>query len=641
MRVSLGADDVDCRPYYSADPGDWIVKALVAAEDGEFWHHHGVRPLSIMRALAQNIVFRRRVSGASTISMQCVRLLKPHRKSYLAKWIEAVQAVKMEKRRDKLWILTQYLNRAPFGANFIGIESAAQGWFGKSAKELGLGEAAILAGMVQAPSFYRPDRHYDRALRRREYVLSRMVKLGMITEEERAAAAEVKPELRRAKRPFEHPYYCDWYLGEIKSLDHDAQRLYGDFTTPLDADIQAIAEEAVKSVGRSAYETAAVVVRVKTGEVVAMAVSGDYFGDDAGQVNTAAAPRPAGSTLKPFLTAQAMDLGIVGSSSTLLDVPMAVEGYNPVNFDGSYRGEVSLADALVLSLNVPFVRLCREVGVERFASKLNEFGFRHVVEPYDRYGLGLAIGNAEVTLVELTSAYARLARGEGVSREAAYLVADMLSGSERSSAALGHVAAVKLPRFAWKTGTSSAYRDAWTVAWNPEYAVGVWCGHLSGGFGDERLVGAKVAAPVAWKIARAIYPSGEGPWFRRPDGCGALEKRRLPPAAAAVPFAIVKPANGSEFKLVESAARQQLVCRVTGNPEGEKLWWFLDGAPVGETAGSEPLVLDLVPGRHRLSAVTADGTAAESSFTVTAAESSFTVIAPMQSAIPSPAPFSP
>ena len=181
MRVSLGPNDVDCRPYYHADPEDWIVKAIVASEDGTFWTHCGVRPLSALRAAFQNVTTGRRVSGASTITMQAVRLIAPHPKSLKWKFIEAVKALKMERRKDKRWILSQYLNRAPYGSNFVGIEAAANGWFGKGAKELGIGEAACLAGMVQAPSRFRPDRSLDSLLKRREYVLGRMLTLGYIT----------------------------------------------------------------------------------------------------------------------------------------------------------------------------------------------------------------------------------------------------------------------------------------------------------------------------------------------------------------------------------------------------------------------------------------------------------------------------
>lgn len=650
MRVSLGEGDVDCRPYYLADENDWIVKALVASEDGEFWSHCGVRPLSIVRAAFQNIFYRRRISGASTITMQAVRLIRPHPKTMWWKWREAVMAVKMELEKPKKWILSQYLNRAPFGANFIGIEAAARGWFGKDAKSLGVGEAAMLAGMVQAPSRFRPDRRYERAFKRREYVLARMVKMGYITEEQRIAARSVRPVVCRSPRPFKHPYFCDYYLATL-GKDRAAQRRSGDIVTSLDADVQKIAESAVNAASKAhGYSVAAVVMRVGTGKVVALHCSGDYFNDADGQVNTALAPRPAGSTLKPFLAALAMDRGFVTPETRLLDAPMSVKGYRPANFDSAYRGRVTLADSLVLSLNVPFVRMLGSVGVESFGDKLRELGFRHLNRCDSDSGLGMAIGNVEVTLVELTSAYAVIARGgDGVfSRGASHLVSDILSGSERSSAAFGHIADVVTSRFAWKTGTSSAYRDAWTVAWNPEYVIGVWCGHKSGGFGDRSLVGAKAAAPVCWKMARLLYPQDDGPWFVEPGDVKRIRVCKLTgmPASACcpesevgraisgrsspklcpshrldasgkvvvvssrveeAPFRIASPENGAKFHFVEGGVDQRIVFRVNGNDGGGRLWWFCDGKAAGETKGREPFVMAMELGEHSVVAVNADG----------------------------------
>ena len=618
VRVSLGPDDVDCRPYYQADPEDWIVKALVASEDGSFWEHAGIRPLSMVRAFCQNVFYRRRISGASTLTMQAVRLIRPHRKSYFRKWVEAFHALKMERQRDKRWILSQYLNRAPFGSNFIGIEAAALGWFGKSPKALGIGEAALLAGMVQAPSRFRPDRGYEAAIRRREYVLSRMLKLGYITAEQCAGARGVRPELCRAPRPFRHPYYCDYYLREVLGRDREAQRKSGDFTMPLDADVQALCESAVNgSRTEGAPEASVLVMKVATGEVVALACSGDYFASDGGQVNTALAPRPAGSTLKPFLTAQAIDLGLVTPAAELADVPMSFKGYRPANFDGKYRGKVSLRDALVLSLNIPFVGLLQQVGVDRFGSKLRSLGFGHMTEPDEAYGLGMAIGNVEVTLLELVRAYRTFAcAGEGFSAGSSYLVSDMLSGTERSGAAMGHVADVVTSRFAWKTGTSSGYRDAWTVLWNPEYVIGVWCGHLTG-FGDSSVVGARAAAPIAWQVARALYPQHDGPWFSEPAEDAVLRRVRRqellpkPPAPTGPKLVILKPEDGASFVLVRGGPRQQIVCQASGEAASGRLWWFVDGVVKGESTGTQPFALDMSVGAHVISCADANGESAE------------------------------
>ncbi len=673
LRVALGPGDVDCRPYYEADPNDWIVKALVASEDGTFWSHHGVRPFSVLRATMQNLITGRRVSGASTLTMQVVRLIHPHPKTFKWKYLEAFKALKMERQRDKKWILSQYLNRAPFGSNFIGIEAAASGWFGKSAKDLGPGEAAILAGMVQAPSRFRPDRWLDRALRRREYVLSRMVKVGVMDPAQAQAASAVKPVVCRAPRPFAAPYFCDWAMRQVRESA-------GTVKTTLDADIQQQVERAVDAASRTGgWSTAAVVMRVDTGAVLAMACSGNYFDQVNGQVNTALAPRPAGSSLKPLLTALAMDRGLVTPEERLADLPQTFQGYAPANFDGKYRGLVTAQDALVLSLNIPFVQLLRRTGVSNFGMVLRSLGLAHMTQSDDDFGLGMAIGNVETTLVELVGAYGTIARGgeyrppcalaEAVSgkdcepgrrvftRGASYLVSDMLSGDERSVASLGHVADVEVPKFAWKTGTSAAYRDAWTVAWNPEYVIGVWCGHQFGSFGDKTLVGAKAAAPVAWKIARGLYPRNDGPWFvepgevaRRPicalsglpanSDCPQVEEGRYLVGHSSTKLcgvhsrdvngkpvvrndsylaafsgligkterlSISKPENDATFCLVPGLPQQKIVCQVVGNVADGRLWWFVDGEPAGETVGLSPFMWSPAAGTHVVSCSTAEG----------------------------------
>ena len=656
IRVTLDENDVDCRPFYQADENDWIVKALIAAEDGEFWSHNGVRFLSIFRAVYQNVVSGKRISGASTITMQAVRLIHPHPKSLWWKWREAVMAIKMERLKSKLWILSQYLNRAPYGANFVGIEAASKGWFGKDAKSLGIGEAAMLAGMVQAPSRFRPDRSYKRAFNRRKYVLERMKKLGYITEDQFEAANTVQPKVTREKRPFKCPYYCDYYLSTFKEKEASVTKPL-DVTTSLNADIQNIIMPIVDEASNNGkYSSAAVVVRVSTGEVVALHCSGDYFKDSDGQVNTATSLRPAGSTLKPFIAAYALDLGLVTPSTRLLDSPMSVKGYRPANFDSAYRGRVMLSDALILSLNIPFVRLVSKLGIESFADKLRELGFKNLNDADS--GLGIAIGNVELSLVELTRAYQKLAGGGGgvFSRESSYLVSQILSGQERSSAALGHIADVKLPRFAWKTGTSSAYRDAWTVAWNPEYVIGVWCGHKRGGFGDKTLVGAIAAAPVAWKIARQLYPQNNGPWYakmgtiKEVDVCsltGEIASQDCPKrekgdfiSGVSSPrpcsshrrgvdgkvialnevqsnaFRILSPVNGAKFQLIEGVLSERIVFRTHNVKDDENLWWFVDGVFSGKTIGLEPFIYSMEEGQHAVLAVNAAGDSSKVDFEV-------------------------
>ncbi len=677
MRVTLGPDDTDCRPYYRARREDWIVKALVASEDRRFFSHHGVNVPSVLRAALQNIFSMRRISGASTITMQATRLFRPHPHNLPWKYVEAFRAMKTELRRDKLWIVSQYLNRAPFGSNLVGIEAAANGWLGKCAGELGIGEAALLAGMVQGPSRFRPDRHLDRALKRRQYVLGRMLALGMITPQQHEGALASVPEIRRGPRPFREPFFCDWAMRHVERRSLAG----GDFTTTLDPDIQRRAQTAVGNASHGGTRSAAaVVMRVATGEVLALSCSDDYFSQNAGQVNTALSPRPAGSTLKPFLLACAFDRGLATPEERLADVPRAYQGYNPANFDALYRGSVTASDALVLSLNLPFVEMLSRVGVPQFGVLLRSLGLSNLGATDDSFGLGMAIGNVHVSLLELCSAYASLAHeGESVepcalasevrrgdaavprmfSRGASWLVADILSGEERSASALGHVADVRVSRFAWKTGTSAAYRDAWTVAWNPEYVVGVWCGHKDGRFGDSAIVGATAAAGHCWNLVRGLYPADNGPWFKRPDevversicvesgmpaspdcpkttvgrairghsssapctvhrrganGKQVSNRDAYLAAAAGLSgtraLSISQPDDGTVFRLVRGVANQRVVCKVAGNAAGVKLWWFVDGRSMEETSGDQPFAWTPESGRHVISCTTEKGVSA-------------------------------
>jgi len=614
----------------------------VASEDGRFFSHCGVRPESVLRAALQNVLHMKRVSGASTITMQAVRLASPHRKNLFEKFLEAVRAVKVEFKRDKLWILSQYLNRAPFGSNFTGVEAAAQGWFGKSAKALGPGEAAMLAGLVQAPSRYRPDRHMDRALKRRDYVLQRMAALGFLDGDGLEAARSVLPVLAGAPRPFLAPHYCDWYMARLENEGRSVPR---DVATPLDPRVQSICEaEAASAAKKSGCRAAVVVASAATGEIVALADSEPWQSPEGGMFPVATAHRSAGSTLKTFLCTLAFDTGAATPSLRLADAPSPLKGYNPVNFDSRFRARTTLHDALLLSLNVPFVRLLEKTGGKSFEAYLRSLGFALPRAQGREPGLGMIIGNVDVSLTELVLAYREIAAaqhtGTAISPAAAWLVSDILSSGGHGSVS---------PRFAWKTGTSSAFRDAWTVAWNPEYVIGVWCGRLSGNFGDVSLTGSKAAAPAALAVARALYPQGEGPWFAKPagvatwkfcrltglpagpfcpeteDGFAIVSRSSLAPcnvhrmgwdgvpaaireldeAGAAGRPVVAKPADGAVVKLAPGEMEAVAVFAAAGVAEGERVWWFVDGACIGESVGAKAFAARLAPGGHSVECATA------------------------------------
>jgi len=547
LRVVLGRDNILCEPIPLAETGDWAVKALVAAEDKRFFEHAGVDPLAICRATAQNVVCRRVVSGASTISTLVVKLTEPRRRNLWTKLVEAHNALDIEKRLTKEDILAQFVNRAPFGSNVRGIESASKRYFGKSARDLSLAESALLVGLPQSPSRLRPDRHLSRALKRRDYVLRRMRACGYISRKQHRNARRQVMAVRREPLPFLAPHFCDFVLERFPKR--------GVFETTLDMDLQQIAEGVLGSrvSELSAFGVrggAVVIIDVRSGSLRAMVGSPDFWDRAAsGQVNAATARRSPGSTLKPFAYAAAMEQGMYTPAAMIADVPANFAGYSPSNFNRNHHGPVSVRRALVESLNIPALRCVRRLGLESFVGDLRRLGLSTLGKPAAHYGLSIVVGTCETTLLELANAYACLARS-GVyvpvrvlkdedrdagtrvySAETAYMIADILGGNERAFDISGHIADVALPRVAWKTGTSTGHRDAWTIAYNPEYVVGVWIGNPDNA-SSRKLVGSVAAAPVAGEIFRRIYPDGDSPWYDRPGG---LKLRKVCARSGAVP----------------------------------------------------------------------------------------------------------
>lgn len=689
LRVKLGIEGLDCRPWYEPAEDDWIAKAIVAAEDKRFWSHGGVDPAALLRAVGQNVSHGRRISGASTLSTQVIRLIEPGPRTLPRKVYEAFRALQLERRLTKREILGQYLNRAPFGGNMQGIEAAARRYFGKDPHTLSLGEAALLAGLPQSPSRLRPDRHYERSRERQRYVLDRMLGCGFIDAAQFAAATAEQVAVRKPDYPFSAPHFCDYVTGGAGPAQRAAE-----LVTTLDAGIQRVAEEAVRREANrlgplGVSGLAAVVIEVRSGAVRALVGSPSYFEKAAaGQVNAALAPRSAGSTLKPFAYALGFERGLITPMTALPDVPSRAADTDTRNFDAEFRGVVNVRDALVLSLNLPAVDVQRRVGQPLLLSTLRQLGLRTLTRDAAAYGSGLVLGNAEVTLLDLANAYACLARGGEfqpcrlfeadavaqpvrlLSPGACWLVADALSGPERAGDATGHGADVELPPLAWKTGTSSGFRDAWTIAFNPEYVIGIWCGNPDGR-PSEQLVGRTAAAPLVWSIFRRLHPDNDGPPFEQPDdvarravcaasGCvpgancphstedwylrGASTFRscavhprpagadgKVPeiwPADVAAFLAkresarsvakqetrpglrILSPADGSVFRLMSGldGVRQQLMLDAAA-PGATNVQWFINDRPLTTSTPTQPLFWPLERGRHTIVCADAAGRA--------------------------------
>ncbi|NQT21462.1 MAG: penicillin-binding protein 1C, partial [Planctomycetes bacterium] len=515
-----------------------LIQATIAVEDERFRLHPGVDPISIVRAALSNVRRGRTVSGASTITMQAVRLVHPRPRTLCSKIIEAFRASQMERLLTKEELLELYLNLAPYGGNLTGAEAASLSYFRKHARDLTLAEAALLAGLPQSPSRLRPDRHPARARTRRDHVLRRMHTCGYVTPDELRRALAENVCVRRAPLPFQAPHFCRLVKNRFPQ-EHTLR-------TTIDSRIQADCEISLRSAlaglrNAGVSNGAAVVIENKTAAVRAMVGSCDFFSEeDHGQVNGATAARSPGSTIKPFTYGLAFEQGLCTPRSVLADVPANYSGYAPKNYDHLYRGPVTARDALSLSLNVPAVRLARDVGLDRLCNFLRQVGLTTLRRNASHYGLGLTLGSAEVTLLDLTNAYATLARlgvyrpyrlletepirsGKRVlSEEAAYLVADVLSDTARLEGRCLWKSDKTRVRMAWKTGTSWGHRDAWAVAYTQKYTVGIWVGNFSGR-PAKALVGIQAAAPIAARIMDQLHTGRPPGWFSRPEGIGRRE----------------------------------------------------------------------------------------------------------------------
>ncbi len=628
----VDADDNWRLPVKLADLSPALIHATLAVEDKRFHRHRGVDPLALLRAVGQNLHHRRSVSGASTITMQTIRLLWPRPRRLASKIVEAFRALQLERLRDKNAILELYLNLAPYGGNIVGVEAAARKYFGKSAANLTLGEASLLAGLPQSPSRLNPRRFPDAAKRRRGLVLEQLLKEGRVTPVQAAQANQEELQLESVKPRLKLRHFADWVLRLRPAFAPEIR-------TSIDPEWQARVESLVQGrraewAGRGLSGPAVIVLAVKDSSVLAYLGNYPDPARPGWQVDGVQIARQPGSLLKPFIFAALAGAGKISPSSRVYDLPAFWPDYTPRNIDRRWEGEMSAAAALRQSRNIPAVKQLADLGVERFGNFLG--GLRLNPGRPERLGLTAALGAQEQKLLDLTNAYAALARlgvwlpvridaespaGEGsmrrvFSEEAAWLTLAALSSSGEAA---GEVV--------WKTGTSWRQRDAWAIAMTRELVAGVWCGALRGG---AAALGAEDALPLALDIAgfggtgkawprpagigveRVCGASGEAPGWDCPELVTAAVSRRFWPGrpcrvhtaaeeektsgdAAAAPQApsgspgliISSPANGACYVLAKgemSTKRLELeagqVPPGLGDPT-EDLFWFMDGRLVG------------------------------------------------------------
>lgn len=645
VRGFLSEKQTYYRPVALSDVSPWLIAAAVAAEDKRFFSHAGVDVQAVLRAAWQNTAGGKVVSGASTITQQLVRAIEPRPKTLWGKASEAWDALVLERQLTKEEILGEYFNLLELGNLTQGVEAASLFYFGVNAADISLAQASFLAGLAKSPTYYNPLKHFARAQKRQRYVLKRMKEEGFIDEEMYALALEEPVELRAQARPFDAPHFARFLYPFIAPETADV-------TSTIDRELQLYAEGLVKNyISRMKEENvtnaAVVVLENATGAVLAYVGSADFYDENHhGQVDGARALRQPGSALKPFAYAVAFEKGVLTPAALLADEDTFFEGgFRPRNYDESYHGLVSARTALASSYNIPAVKAAELIGTSALLTLLRAAGLASLDKPADFYGLGLALGNGEVRLLDLTNAYAALARG-GVYRpvmlatapaiilpgkdgrildeNTAYLVTDILKDNNARAPAFGLNSALSVPfELAAKTGTSKDYKDNFTLAYTPRWTVGVWVGNFDAS-SMQKVSGITGAGPIMHDLAVYLnekYPSAP---FQTPAGVtralactqsGLLagptckhtkEEVFLTPKMPAVcdgkhvslstGLQIVSPEEGDVFKWDPSVppASQQL--KLSAACAGQTCTWEMDGKTLSGTACEA--WWQLVPGKH-------------------------------------------
>ena len=515
---------------------DKFGRCIICYEDGRFRRHGGVDFLSVCRALRQNLRQGRVVSGASTLTMQVIRLSRADRpRNWAEKIIEAVLATRLEWRCSKDEILALYASHAPFGGNVVGLEAAAWRYFGRPADELSWAENATLAVLPNAPALIHPGRNRERLLAKRNALLDKLEAKGIIDATECLLAKDEPLPDKPLPMPDQAYHLLERGRREVGE---------GEIRSTLDAGLQ----RRVNAVAARHFEfnhtnlvdnLGILVIEVPTGEIRA------YYGNTRGcapdlrgaDVDMVPAPRSSGSTLKPLLYAAMLQDGMILPGTLVKDTPYNYNNFSPKNFNLTYDGAVPAHEVIERSLNVPSVRMLEQYGADRFLALLRELGFTTINRDADHYGLSLILGGAEISLETLGRAYYYLAaklsdapvykelsyvsgrRRKRLPEEAVplspasvWLTFDALSAANRPEEEASWLDFASSRKIAWKTGTSWGNRDAWSVGVSRDYVVAVWVGN-SDGEGRSGMTGVSYAAPVMFDVF-ALLPSSR--WFDAP-----------------------------------------------------------------------------------------------------------------------------
>ena len=526
-----------------------IKQCLITFEDKHFYHHWGVNPLSVGRAIYQNTKHKRIISGGSTLTMQTIRLARNESRTFGEKIIEMIWATRLEFRASKEEILSMYVSHAPFGGNVVGLDAAAWRYFGHSAEDLSWAESAMLAVLPNAPAMIHLSKGRKMLLSKRNRLLKQLLEKKIID----ASTYELAVTEPLPDEPHPLPQTAPHLVSRFYK-ERNGQYTRSTIDRGIQTHIEDLAERWSNEFNRSDIRNLAIlVIDIPANQVIAYCGNVHFDRKQGGnQVDVIQAPRSTGSILKPFLYYAMLQEGSLLPDMLLPDIPININGFTPQNFSMQYEGAVPASEALARSLNIPAVTMLQRYGVPKFHNFLQQTGFKTITRSSSHYGLSLILGGAEATLWDVTNAYAQMgrsliphpdsklsekkeaeiimAKGEEKEEEnetvrkstqknliwdkgAVWQTFDALKEVNRPEE-IDWKSIPSMQTIAWKTGTSYGFRDAWAVGVTPRYAVGVWVGNATGE-GKPGLVGAQTAGPVLFDIFNYLPASS---WFERPTG---------------------------------------------------------------------------------------------------------------------------
>ncbi|GAB4127521.1 MAG: penicillin-binding protein 1C [Raineya sp.] len=497
-----------------------LQEAFIQKEDKYFFYHFGFNPVSLLRAIFQNVWQQKRASGASTITMQVARLLEPKKRTYWNKIIEIFRALQLEVHYSKKEILQMYLNLVPYGGNIEGVKSASVLYFNKFPQNLSIAQIATLAIIPNRPSSLQLGKDTPKLTQERNKWLRRFAQEKVFDKHEIQNALTEPCQVSRQTLAQFAPHFSQ----RLSKMYPEKVNIKSNIKITLQTKANDLAKNYSKRLKSLQIENVAIlIVANKTRKVLAYVGSQDFAES---QVDGVTAIRSPGSTLKPLVYALAMDLGKITPKSTINDIPTDWQGYAPDNFDKQFRGKISIEEALSQSLNIPAVGVLNQITVPFFVKKLSQIGFQTIRKQGKKLGLSMVLGGCGVSLEELTALYATFANlglyaelsylaeerntitDTLLSETSAYSIAQVLTLPQRPDLPKAYQVAQNKPLIAWKTGTSYGRRDAWSIGFNQDYTIGVWVGNFNGR-GVPELTGSEVASPLLFELFGVVgNPSG-------------------------------------------------------------------------------------------------------------------------------------